>query len=51
MSRFCFFELREGRMFWGGWGGGGLEEHGMRKASKWCWFVEPRRWRKNVFFS
>ncbi len=31
MSRFCFFELREGRMFWGG-----LEEHGMRKASKWC---------------
>ncbi len=44
MSRFCFFELREGRMF----GGGGLEEHGMRRASKWCWFVEPRRWRKNV---
>ncbi len=20
----------------------------MRRASKWCWFVEPRRWRKNV---
>jgi hypothetical protein len=46
MSRFCFFELREGRMFGGGVGV--LEEHGMRKASKWCWFVEPRPWRKNV---
>lgn len=47
MSRFCFFELREGRMFGKG-GVGDLEEHGMRKASKCCWFVEPRRWRKNV---